>query len=147
MKITNVTSTKGGGRVRRKSSTSETAFAERLRETTEAEETAPVRQNAQVDAVESLLAVQEVEDSLEGKTRRAKARRYGDDLLERLQHLQDDLLRGRVSKENLATLAQKVRQGRARIDDSRLNEILDEIELRAEVEIAKWATWGRGTEG
>ncbi|TCS63011.1 flagellar assembly protein FliX [Varunaivibrio sulfuroxidans] len=143
MKITNVTSTKGGARARRKASPSGPAFADRLRETSESEESAPVRQSAQVDGVESLLAVQEVEDALEEKTRKAKARRYGDDLLERLQRLQDDLLRGRISKEDLATLAQKIRQGRVHVTDPRLNEILDEIELRAEVEVAKWSRWGR----
>lgn len=143
MKISNVTSSKKSERARRKKPTSGPAFADRLRETAEPEESAPVRQTAQVDGVESLLAVQEVEDALEGKARKAKARKYGDDLLERLQGLQDDLLRGRISKENLGTLAQKVRQGRTQVTDPRLNEILDEIELRVEVEVAKWSRWGR----
>ena len=46
---------------------------------------------------------------------------------------------GRFSKEKLADLAQRLRQKRQQSTDPKLNEIIHEIELRAEVEIAKYS--------
>ena len=63
---------------------------------------------------------------------------YGDDLLERLDDLRIGILLGRFSKEKLAELAQRLRQKREQSDDPNLNDLLSEIELRAEVEIAKY---------
>jgi hypothetical protein len=47
------------------------------------------------------------------------------------------LLRGSISGERLAQLAQLARAGRALTDDPGLDEVLGEIELRAAVELAK----------
>ena len=44
---------------------------------------------------------------------------------------------GTVSKDRLADLAQQMRQKMQEIDDPKLIEIINEIELRSEVEIAK----------
>jgi len=85
--------------------------------------------------VESLLAVQEAM-SEPGADQRARQR--GEDLLDRLDELQLGLLSGRLSRaaiERLALMA-KARRGGAR--DPRLAAILDEIELRAAVELAKF---------
>ena len=89
-----------------------------------------------VNAAESLLAAQEASDSTEERSR-GLARRYGDHLLDGLVEIQQGLLDGAVAKEKMADLARSVRSKRQRIDDPRLKEIIDEIELRAEVEIAK----------
>jgi hypothetical protein len=89
-----------------------------------------------VNAPESLLAIQEASDSTE-KRSRGLARKYGDHILDGLAEIQQGLLEGAVPKEKMADLARTVRTQRQRIDDPRLREIIDEIELRAEVEIAK----------
>ena len=89
-----------------------------------------------VNAAESLLAVQEASDSTEERSR-GLARQYGQHLLDGLEGIQHGLLEGAVAKEKMADLARAVRTKRQRIDDPRLKEIIDEIELRAEVEIAK----------
>jgi len=47
------------------------------------------------------------------------------------------LLAGSVPKDRLIQLAQMVRARRDTVSDPRLATILDEIELRAEVELAK----------
>ncbi len=47
------------------------------------------------------------------------------------------MLVGAVPKDKLVELAHRVRAGKKKSDDPKLNEIVDEIELRAEVEIAK----------
>ena len=58
-------------------------------------------------------------------------------MLDSLDDLRLAILAGAISKEKLAELAQKLRQKRQNSDDPRLNEIIEEIELRCEVEVAK----------
>jgi hypothetical protein len=87
-----------------------------------------------VGAVNALLALQEVDDSLSG---RAKARQRAADILDELDALRDGLLAGTLPREAVVRLAQLVRSRRPDVDDQRLKDVLDEIELRAEVELAK----------
>ena len=91
---------------------------------------------APVGGLESILAAQEVPDALGGPSKGILVR-YGDELLDHLDELKLAILGGVVSKEKLANLAQMLRQKRQTCDDPRLNSIIDEIELRVEVEVAK----------
>ncbi len=90
-------------------------------------------------AVQALLAVQEVPDSTDPAKRAA---RRGKDLLDRLEDLQQALLAGALPHDRLAGLAQLVRTQREHVSDPRLAEVLDEIELRCRVELAKLAAAG-----
>jgi len=85
-------------------------------------------------AVDPLLAVQEAADATQG---RAKARARGEALLDRLDELRMGLLMGFYPKERLEDLLRMVRARRPDAGSGRLAEVLDEIELRAEVELAK----------
>jgi len=89
-----------------------------------------------IDGVDALLAMQEVGDNTDRQARK-QATTYGDNMLDRLKGLQDALLVGGIPKKRLMDMAQKLRGGRVKVADERLNAILDEIELRVEVEIAK----------
>ncbi len=91
---------------------------------------------APVGALESILVVQEVPDALGGPSKGILVR-YGDQLLDHLDAIRLEILSGAISKEKLANLAQMLRQKRQTCDDPRLNAIIDEIELRVEVEVAK----------
>jgi class II flagellar assembly regulator FliX len=82
----------------------------------------------------SLLVVQEVGDAT-AERRRALARGFS--LLDRLDELRLALLAGRVDRDALTGLAQSVRSARSGVDDPALTAVLDEIELRAAVELAK----------
>ena len=62
---------------------------------------------------------------------------YGTDILDRLDEIRDQILAGAVSKNRLENLAQTLRQRRDKVDDPQLIALIDEIELRAEVELAK----------
>ncbi|MDX9859377.1 MAG: flagellar assembly protein FliX [Rhodospirillales bacterium] len=139
MKISNVGSTKAApstARKRKPSMTGESEFAHELLGSAETPApAAPVDTHA-VGTVESILAVQEVPDAPEERSR-GLARQYGDDLLDRLESLRRDILVGAVPKDKLANLARALRAQRGQTDDPRLKEIIDEIELRARVEIAK----------
>lgn len=87
-------------------------------------------------AVDALLLAQAVDEDAEGGTRKRLVNR-GEEILDKLEELRHSLLIGAVPKDRLVTLAQQVRSRRESCNDPRLAALLDEIELRAEVEIAK----------
>lgn len=90
----------------------------------------------QLAGIDALLLVQAVDDSTERQARKQLLRR-GEDILDKLEEIRHGLLLGTVPKEKLMDLAQMVRSRREACQDPRLAALLDEIELRAEVEIAK----------
>ncbi|MCW5750072.1 MAG: flagellar assembly protein FliX [Alphaproteobacteria bacterium] len=87
-----------------------------------------------VQAVNPLLALQEVPDALHARKR---AVRRGQELLERLDSLRHALLTGRLTDEILRRLADEVTRERPLVSDPGLQQVLDEIEIRAQVELAK----------
>jgi hypothetical protein len=97
-------------------------------------QTAPVSTSAPLTAVDAVLALQEVPDAT---TRRGRALERGATMLERLDDIRHGLLLGAIPREKLKALVQMVQGRRERSDDPRLAAILDEIELRAAVELAK----------
>jgi len=140
MKVSKVGGAEGPQATRKKSKTGKTDenFADNLKEAQSTENVAHVVDSSAIGGVESILSMQEVPDATEGRSR-AILKQYGDDLLTRLEDLRLGILAGVYSKEKLADLAHRLRQKRTHSNDPRLNEIIDEIELRAEVEIAKLA--------
>jgi hypothetical protein len=87
-----------------------------------------------VMGVDALLALQDVGGPLERK-RRAVGR--AGRILDVLDEIKLALLDGGLTLGQLDRLRRAVRDERARTDDPRLEGVLDEIELRAAVEIAK----------
>ena len=85
-------------------------------------------------AIDSLLALQAVEDPLFAKR---KAIRRGNALLDTLDTIKADLLLGQVSEGRLNQLMVLLGQARQR-NLPELDPILDDIELRARVELAKF---------
>lgn len=87
-----------------------------------------------VVGVAALLALQDVESPTERKRRSVK--RAGR-LLDELDGLKVALLGGELSQAQLDNLARTIREQRAGTDDPKLEAVLDEIETRAAVELAK----------
>jgi hypothetical protein len=85
-------------------------------------------------AISPLLGLQEVDDSLNS---RKKARERAEDILDRLDELRIGLLLGTFPREKLHELVRIVQSRRTGVDDPAMQETLDEIELRAQVELAK----------
>ncbi|MFM2044137.1 MAG: hypothetical protein RLY86_2713 [Pseudomonadota bacterium] len=85
-------------------------------------------------AVNPLFALQEVDDATTG---RRKARARAEDILDRLDEIRLGLLAGAIPLEKLHTLVRMMQVRRETVTDPGLQEVLDEIELRAQVEIAK----------
>jgi len=95
---------------------------------------APAASMAQVSSLDALLALQGVGGPLE---RRRRAVGRGGAILDALDSLKLDLLDGRLSKSAIETLTRRVRAERVSTDDPKLEGLLDEIETRAAVELAK----------
>jgi len=88
-----------------------------------------------VAGMSALMALQGVEDPTE---RRRRAVRRGNGLLDRLEDLKMALLSGQDGSVALSRLAQDLREERPETDsDPGLKAVLDQIELRAAVEMAK----------
>jgi hypothetical protein len=87
-----------------------------------------------VQSLNALLALQEVDDSTEGRKR---ARRRADDLLDQLEDLKLSIMLGEVPLAQLENLAGLLAQRQAATDDPKLSQIINEIEIRAAVELAK----------
>ncbi len=85
--------------------------------------------------VDTLLVLQEVAD---GGDDRRRAVRRGHKLLDHLNDILHGLLVGAIPRHELRALADAARQERGRVGDPRLTRVLDEIELRAAVEVAKY---------
>jgi hypothetical protein len=85
-------------------------------------------------AVDTILALQGVDDSMDHKSRGA---RQGEQLLTLLDEVRDGLLAGGIPRATLHRLAHAVSSRREAFADQHLQGILDEIELRAHVELAK----------
>ncbi len=87
--------------------------------------------------IDAILALQAVEDPLLAKQ---KTVRRGRSLLDTLETIRCDLLAGQVSEERLERLLALVRQTRERVDPE-LDAAIEDIELRALVELAKFGRY------
>jgi hypothetical protein len=85
-------------------------------------------------AVDTILALQGVEDGMDQKSQGA---RHGEQLLGLLDEVRFGLLAGGIPRATLHRLAHAVASRREAFADGKLQGILDEIELRAHVELAK----------
>jgi hypothetical protein len=84
----------------------------------------------------TVLALQEAPDATRGRARK-RAQERGNMMLDQLEEIRLGLLLGTIPMAKLEQLATLVRAKREQIDDPKLLAILDEIELRAAVELAK----------
>ena len=88
----------------------------------------------QIEALGGLLSLQEVSDPTEERRRGALR---GEAILDSLDQIRMGLLSGRIPERNLRDLVKTLRDDSLLVSDPGLRGILDEIELRAAVELAK----------
>lgn len=86
--------------------------------------------------VDMLLTVQAAEDPAERAARNRMTQR-ADSILNELEDLRISLLTGTMTVGQVISIADVVASHRERIMDPRLTAILDEIDLRAQIELAK----------
>lgn len=85
-------------------------------------------------AVETILTLQNIDDSTSGPS---KGVARGEALLSLLDDVRDGLLSGGIPRATLNRLANAVARRHETFSDPKLQVVLDEIELRARVELAK----------
>src|SRR3546814_1683767 len=88
-------------------------------------------------ALDAMLVVQAVDEQGGGRQNRQRAFRRGSTLLEKLDEIRHGLLEGSIPASQLQTLAKALRSEKMTVEDPQLAELLGEIELRCEVELAK----------
>jgi hypothetical protein len=99
----------------------------------QAQQTRPAATIAAATSLDALLALQAVEDPL---LKRKKVVRRGNQLIDTLEGLRGDLLVGRMAEGCLNQLMAVLSQAREQSEPG-LDALLDDIELRARVELAK----------
>jgi hypothetical protein len=87
-----------------------------------------------IAALDSILMLQGMEDSTQGKS---KGLAHGEQLLDLLDSVRDGLLAGGIPRATLNKLAHAVTRRQDGFADPKLQDVLDQIELRAHVELAK----------
>lgn len=98
------------------------------------EASTPVTTTSPVTSVDALLAIQEVPNEREGQKRAIKR---GKDMLDILDDIRMGILTGSVPRARLQQLVSMVGSRRDNFTEPALAQVLDEIELRARVELAK----------
>lgn len=135
MKVEGPGKLRGSTSVRRTGKAEGTAggsFAKQL--VGETGQAAGVNAAAPLAGVASVLALQEVDDAT---ARASRGKMRAQEMLDKLEEIRHGLLAGALPSQKIVELARVVQTRRVQVDDPRLAEILDEIDLRAQVELAK----------
>lgn len=123
--------------VRRAGKSKNGAGSEFAKHITAGSDTTPVAGGSatQVGSVEALVALQQAPDA--AQRNKPPEQKHAEDLLNRLDQIRLGLLRGDLSLIDLQSLVRSLAERRREGGDPRLIAIVDEIELRAKVELAK----------
>ena len=138
MKIEGPSKTTAAGKTdkaKKASSTSGVSFSDHLVDNST--EAGPALPTVGVAGVSMFMAIQAAEHATDEQNRR-RAIEHGHDLLDDLEDLRIGLLLGTYTKNQLMQLASRVRQQRSIVQDPQIMSILDDIALRAAVELAKY---------
>ena len=121
---------------RRKNVSGTGSFAELLgaAEAAETSSSVPVTDIAATAALNNLLALQEISEE---DIKRKKLIQRGNSLLESLELLRQQLLIGTLPPQILLDISRQMAVYKENTQDPKINEIIEEIELRAAVELAK----------
>lgn len=99
-------------------------------------QTASVSAMNNISSMDAIFATQMVDD-VEEREKRKKLVKRGYTLLDKLEEIRDALLIGSISMDKLIEISRLVKEHKNMCDDPKLLDIIAEIELRVEVELAK----------
>lgn len=97
---------------------------------------APTQASSAIARVDALLTIQGAEDPAQGAARK-RMRRRSDAVLKALDGIRLSMLGGNLTVGHMIDVADLVAAHREKIGDPQLAAIMDEIDLRAQVELAK----------
>ena len=103
-------------------------------ETSDAQKAVALTGTGPIAAVDTILALQGIDDWADQQT---SVVGHGEQLLGLLDEVRDGLLAGGIPRLTLSRLALAISKRRGSFADGKLQTILDEIDLRARVELAK----------
>lgn len=89
-----------------------------------------------ISGMDAIFATQ-MADNIEEREKRKKLLKRAHTLLDKLEDIRSALLVGHMPIENLINISRLVKEQREMCEDTKLLEIIEEIELRVEVELAK----------
>jgi hypothetical protein len=112
------------------------SFGSLLDETSGLGESAHAAASGAIAHIDVLLAAQSVEDTAD-RAARGRMKKRADGILRQLDKVRIGMLTGTLTVGNLMDIADVVASHREKITDPQLTSILDEIDLRAQIEIAK----------
>ena len=95
-----------------------------------------------IAALDSILMLQGMDDATDGRSRGLA---HGENLLNLLDSVRDGLLAGGIPRTTLNKLAVAVTRRHDSFADPKLQDVLDQIELRAHVELAKLEQFDKRT--
>lgn len=124
----------GGAKGKGKASAADGSFSDLL--TGGVQQTRSAAATHSIASIDALLAAQAVEDPTERAARRRMQVR-AEGILDELDNMRIALLTGTLTVGHVIDIADVVAAHREKILDPRLHAVLDEIDLRAQIEIAK----------
>lgn len=133
-------SAKGASKAK-KSATGDTSFSGLVSSTEEAAAQKPAGGAAAIGQLDALLSLQEAGDGTSEEAMK-KAKLRAEALLDHLEQVRLGILMGGIPVAALQQLTRIAGEHREKVMDPGLAEILDEIDLRAQVELAKHAQRG-----
>lgn len=95
----------------------------------------PVSSASQISSVETLIALQSTGDATQSANDKEVDR--AEDILDRLDQIRVGILTGSMSRGALTSIVHRLSERRRDNVDPRLASLIDEVELRAKVELAK----------
>ena len=138
MKITRSGGVKGASSTSKTSKTTEssdTSFGDMVK-AKEAGAASATSAPQSIAKVEALLAVQASEDPTE-RASRGRMHRRSMTILDELEKLRMGMLKGDLTVGDMIDIADVVASHREKVADPTLTSVMDEIDLRAQVELAK----------
>ena len=135
MKIQGPGSTQGPSKSKdKKVSQSDASFGDFIAK--EAPSAAGTKDTQSIAQVDALLAIQGAEDPTAGASKK-RMRQRADQILDELDQIRMAMLGGTLTVGHMIDIADVVASHREKIMDPALTGIMDEIDLRAQVELAK----------
>jgi hypothetical protein len=137
MKVTGAGSTNTLGAVRSADRPVDSGFGSALEGLSEAAAPAATARAEALGAISSLDALLALQETLSPTERRRRAVNRAGKILDALDTLKLSLLGGEPTDTDLQSLQTAVKEARAETDDPELEGLLEQIETRAAVELAK----------
>ncbi len=133
----NVSSSAKAKKARKTSSVSSGDFARLLAgELDAADNASHIEGTNKVSNVNAIFATQTIGEEEEQELRKRAIKR-SENILDKLEAIRNGILQGYISKDKLMETARYIREKKEITTDKNLIAIMEEIELRAEIELAK----------